>query len=259
MTQTATTFVTTNKLSVNQSTTLVETLTDTSNVLTMSSLEIAELTGKRHDHVMRDINVLLTSLYGSEGVLSFGDTYQNVQNKQVYPCFKLPKDECICLVSGYDVKLRMAIIKRWQYLEDKNKTTAITTPVTYLEALKALVVVEEQKLLLQSKIEEDKPKVEFHDAVDTASNGILVRDLAKKLFKNGKPIKEKELREWMKCNGLLTQNNRALAAHVQSGHLFETLCVSNGKQRSTTRITGKGVTYITKKMLKQELIDLMSF
>ena len=35
--------------------------------LTMTSLEIAELTGKRHDNVMRDIRSMLVELHG-EGV-----------------------------------------------------------------------------------------------------------------------------------------------------------------------------------------------
>lgn len=57
--------------------------------LTMSSLEIAELTGKRHDNVMRDIKNMLDEL--GEGVLSFEDTYINKQNGQEYACFNLPK------------------------------------------------------------------------------------------------------------------------------------------------------------------------
>ena len=47
--------------------------------LTMSTREIAELTNKRHDNVMRDTREMLLELYGEEGILSFEDTYTNSQ------------------------------------------------------------------------------------------------------------------------------------------------------------------------------------
>ncbi len=77
---------------------------------TMSSLEIAELTDKRHDHVMRDIRVMLTELHGEGGLPRFGDTYRNPQNGQDYPCFHLPYDETMTLITGYSIPLCGKII-----------------------------------------------------------------------------------------------------------------------------------------------------
>ena len=88
-----------------------------SQVLTMTSREIAELAGKRHDHVMRDIRVMLVELHGEGGVPSFGGTHNDPQNGQPYPIFKLPKRETLILVSGYSVAMRAKIIDRWQELE----------------------------------------------------------------------------------------------------------------------------------------------
>lgn len=85
---------------------------------TMTSREIADLTGKRHDHVMRDIEAQLTELLGAEGLPRFGDTYRNDQNGQIYRMYRLPKRECLIIVSGYSVELRARIIDRWQELEE---------------------------------------------------------------------------------------------------------------------------------------------
>lgn len=49
--------------------------------------EIAELTGKQHGHVMRDILAMLVELHGEGGVSSFGDTPTNHQNGQKYPIY----------------------------------------------------------------------------------------------------------------------------------------------------------------------------
>ena len=83
----------------------------------MSSLEIAQRTGKRHDNVLRDIKEMLAELYHEGGALKFEGSYLSEQNKP-QPCFNLPKRECIILASGYSVNLRASIIDRWQELED---------------------------------------------------------------------------------------------------------------------------------------------
>lgn len=88
---------------------------------TMSSREIAELTGKRHDNVMRDIRNMMSDL----GVLKSEDTYRHPSNGQEYGMFNLNKEETLCLVAGYHAKLRMAIIKRWSELEEEVKQPAL--------------------------------------------------------------------------------------------------------------------------------------
>lgn len=84
----------------------------------MSSLEIAELTGKRHDAILRDIRNLL-----KQGVShhNFVETsYKQPQPRGGYkelPCFELTKKGCLILASGYDAVLREKIIDRWEQLE----------------------------------------------------------------------------------------------------------------------------------------------
>lgn len=103
------------------------------NELTMSSREIATLTGKKHYNVMRDIELLAAQL--EVDVSKFGHIYLDSQNREQTE-YLLDKDTCLCLVAGYNAKLRMKIIKRWQELE-QGKTKLL--PQTKLEALKAYV------------------------------------------------------------------------------------------------------------------------
>ena len=94
---------------------------DTEDKLTMNSLEIAELTGKRHDNVMTDIRSMLEELEVCAPDFSGAQTYNNNNTRTVY---SLDKELTLTLVSGYSVKMRHAIIKRWQELESRQPMDA---------------------------------------------------------------------------------------------------------------------------------------
>lgn len=115
--------------------------------LTMSSREIAELTGKDHRNVMRDIRAMLVELHGSEDcLLKFEQTEErpsplgNGAIKSVV--FKLPKRECLILVSGYSITFRARIIDRWQELEANSVTQKRDTVTKASPTVEALEVAE---------------------------------------------------------------------------------------------------------------------
>ena len=81
---------------------------------TMSTLDIAKLTDKRHDHVMRDAEKMLLDL--NIDAPHFWGTYKTKQGNS-YELLNLPKRETLILVSGYNVELRAKIIDRWEKLE----------------------------------------------------------------------------------------------------------------------------------------------
>ena len=89
---------------------------DREDKITMNSLEIAELTGKRHDNVMTDIRSMFEELEINAPDFSGAQTYNNNNTRTVY---QLDKELTLTLVSGYSVKMRHAIIKRWQELESQ--------------------------------------------------------------------------------------------------------------------------------------------
>ena len=95
----------------------------------MSSREVAELTGKRHDHVLRDIATLNES-YEEIALPKVGEsTYLNSQNK-TFREFLLTKMQTFDLMTGYDAILRIRVNRRWEDLEKKN-----AKPLSQLELI----------------------------------------------------------------------------------------------------------------------------
>ena len=113
----------------------------------MDSREIAELTGKRHDHVIRDIENMLDGL--QLGRPSFGASYQSEQGKEV-KCYRLPYRETMILISGYSIELRAKIVDRWMELEAEKKKEIpdFSNPA---EAARAWADAYEQKQLAEEK------------------------------------------------------------------------------------------------------------
>lgn len=94
-------------------------------ILTMSSREIAAITEKSHGHVKRDTIAILKEV-GIDASI-FGRTYLDGSNREQLE-FNLPKRECDLIITGYSVKYRLAIIDRWQELENKTAKNLILVP-----------------------------------------------------------------------------------------------------------------------------------
>lgn len=123
---------------------------------TMSSREIAELTSKRHDHVMRDIRSMLEQL--GVPAPSFGATYFDAQ-KQERPCFELDRLHVECLLTGYSIPLRMKVLERLSELEQKNKGPAI--PSNFADELRLAADQQEQIQQLQLTNQNSAKKIDM--------------------------------------------------------------------------------------------------
>jgi Rha family phage regulatory protein len=98
---------------------------------TMSSLEIAELTGKRHAHVLRDVE----SLINQEAITkpNFGlSEYKDASGKS-NPMYNLDYEATMVLITGYDAKRRSMVIKRWIALEKGEAVSAVSMKKEELE------------------------------------------------------------------------------------------------------------------------------
>lgn len=229
---------------------------------TYTSLKLAEITGKQHVHVMRDIRTEIESI-GEEIALSiFGWSSYTDGRDRNQPMYTMNKKGWLQMGARYDAKTRFAIIDYMEKLENK-----LLTPKSFSEALflaaeqqKTIEALKEttdkQNKLIQAKdeiIESNKPKVLFAETVSGSSNLILIRELAKLLSKNGFEIGQNRLFAWMRDNGYLMKNNEPYQNYVAQG-LFEVTerivgDLDNIVTVRTTRVTGKGQTYFTNKII----------
>ena len=98
--------------------------------VTMSSREIAELTGKELSNVHRDIRSMIDSLCDDDDSV-LNHVKEDKDARGYTAAFHLNKDLTLTLVAGYSAKLRLSIIRRWQELEAK---AAQPQPVTLTQA-----------------------------------------------------------------------------------------------------------------------------
>lgn len=118
---------------------------------TMLSTEIAELTDKRNDHVMRDIRIIIENLKDTPDLGSgFVPAEYKAGNGKREPCYQLDYESTIVVLTGYDVVARTKVIKRWHELEQQ-----AARPLTANEILaqSAMALVEHDKRLAATEIE----------------------------------------------------------------------------------------------------------
>ena len=123
---------------------------------------------------------------------------------------------------------------------------------------RALQIADRRIKNLETKIEEDKPKVLFADAVAASNTSILVGDLAKLIRQNGAEVGQKRLFDWLRNNGFLIKNGASRNMPTQRSmdmKLFEvkesTINNPDGSIRTTRtpKVTGKGQTYFVNAFL----------
>ncbi|HAK5372886.1 TPA: Rha family transcriptional regulator [Salmonella enterica] len=121
---------------------------DNTKELTMSSLQIAEFTGKKHKNVTADIVKMLDALGLDE--LKFQRIYIDSMNRKQKE-YDLNEELTLTLVAGYNVVMRNTIVREWQRLKEENqklKEEAQVNPyanMSKLDWMRKAVELEEEK------------------------------------------------------------------------------------------------------------------
>lgn len=114
----------------------------------MTSLEIAEITNKQHSHVMRDIRDEIEKLGEEIAQSIFGLSEYKDSTGRKLPLYNCTPDGVMQLAARYDAVVRYKLIQKVKEIQKSSQKL----PQTYLEALKELVKVEEEKQQLEHRV-----------------------------------------------------------------------------------------------------------
>jgi len=144
-----------------------------------------------------------------------------------------------------------SIRKHGAYMTEATIQKALTSPDFLIQLATQLKEEQQLRHQLEQKVEEDKPKIIFADAIVGSRGSCLVGELAKILTKNEIVVGQNKLFKWLRGKHFLgsvgERYNIPNQKYVEQG-LFElkkTVHDENGVMVSkvTTKVTGKGQQY----------------
>ena len=156
----------------------MNTIVAPSNTVTMSSREIAELTGKQHKNVLRDVNVMLESLEKVGSDLSQAVRYTDERGRTSE--VRLDRVLTETLLTGYSIPLRHRVVTRLQELE-KVSRHSMSLPTNFAEALQLAADQAKQNASLHLVIQQQAPKVQALERLSGTHGSICITTAAKQL------------------------------------------------------------------------------
>lgn len=230
------------------------------------SRQVAEMIGKRHDHLMRSIDGYVEVLgqnpkLGADNFF-IKSSYQAGTGK-TYPCYKLTRKGCDMvankLTGAKGILFTAEYVTRFEEMEKQLQTQSqlpnFNDPVASARAW-ADAMEAKQKALLELK--EAYPKIEFAEAIQASNESISVSTFAKILKQNGIDTGERRLYEYLRNHGYLCssakQHNLPRQLYMEKGYfevdtkVFKTPWTT--KYTHIPKITPKGQEYFLNHFLK---------
>lgn len=213
-----------------------------SNKLTMSSLEIAELTGKRHADVMRDIRNMLEELHSAQKCAQYKDS-----TGRTLPMILLNREETDCLITGYSAKLRMLVIKRWHELEAKDK--AIPNFNDPVESARAWADAKEAELKALDQLEAQKPMVNYYDLVSKNESHMNATQVAQKMnltatkmnkYLDDLGVYNKSIKRGRTFNHWFIESGYGMMKQTDAGY-SQAVFTTKGEQYIIEKFTSEGI------------------
>ncbi|WP_273808773.1 MULTISPECIES: phage antirepressor KilAC domain-containing protein [unclassified Pseudomonas] len=219
-------------------------LTLTGNTLTMSSREIAELTGRRHDNVMRVCRDLKAS-----GVTPQIEEYPFDHLGNTYFEFRLGKRDSLVLVARLSPEFTAKVVDRWLALEQQAQTGL---PQTFAEALRLAADQAERIEQQQAQIAAAAPKVAFVEQYVEGTGLKGFRQVCKLLGANENEFRLflADAHVWYRLGGEWVP----YAEHITAGRFHvKTGQAGNGHNFNAAKFTPKGIEWIAGKWAAYKL------
>lgn len=212
-----------------------------SSQLTMSSREIAELVGSRHDNVKRSIERLAVS--GVIGFTPAEETSHDGAGARPIEVFRLVKRDSIIVVAQLCPEFTARLVDRWQELEAQAARPALPNFSDPVAAARAWADAKEAEQAALIQLEAAKPAVEFVGRYVEASGSKGFREVCKLLEAN-----EAEFREFLidkqimyRLAGRLTPYSQ----HLDTGRFEVKAGIAGNETAYTqTKFTPKGISWI---------------
>lgn len=162
----------------------------TSEMEILTSLQIAEITGKRHKDVLRAIRTMQGAWEKVNGrKFALVEYIDNKGEKRPY--YELTKTECLYIATKFNDEARARLVLRWEELEIE-KRNSMPIPKTFSQALMLAahqqeIIEEQQREIAQQKqivsaqgelIEVMKPKVSYCDTILSCQSTTIVTSIA---------------------------------------------------------------------------------
>ena len=146
-----------------------------------------------------------------------------------------------------------SIRKHGAYMDDNTIEKALTNPDFLIRLATELKQEKAARLSAETKIQNDRHKVQFAEAVASSGQCINVGDMAKILAQNGHDIGQNRFFQWLRIHGYIMKNKNVPTQRAIDLKIMEikegAVKLPNGNIKPTTTpvITGKGQIYFINK------------